>query len=144
MKKQTIIMQKKGNRLVPVYQSDLDELKKVKDGRQVKITLDKSISPRSLKQLKLYWACIKQLVDNSENEEFMTINAVHLWLKIKLKFLDGFKKIGGVVFILLKSISYRNIDSEEATEYISNSIRLIAEELGVSVEELTKASEDKL
>ena len=128
-----VSLQLKNNVLYPFSQEDKDRLREFKDNQILIAKLTGAKKPRSLIQLNLYWAICKIVSDNMEG---MSKEDVDFEVKLRLKHIYAFRVVGGVTFVELGSIAFRNLDHIEATNYFSRAWPVMAKMLGVTEEEL--------
>ena len=96
---------------------------------------------RSLQQLKAYFGCCRQVAAHTSNPDFNTANKTDLQLRIKLGWIEDTIVVQGRVQFVPKSISYKVMKHLEACNYFSRSFDIMADALGVSVEDMLKNHE---
>lgn len=110
-----IIMQKKQDlSLKPVYNNDIEKIKKLKNGSFVMIEIKQARNP---KQHRLLFALLQCVL--AQQEKYKSIDDLLDDLKISLGYYTK-KIINNHVVIKPKSISFANMDNIEFTEKILN------------------------
>lgn len=99
--------------------------------------------PRSLQQLRLYWACCNTVAENLEGQ---TKDDIDFETKIQVAkqhpgLIKRFKSIGGIVYMEPISISYQNMSHLEANRYFDLAFPVMAKMIGVSEQELLQNAE---
>ena len=137
--------------LCPDKKGDLNDFK----GHHVEYEI-KTLTPtqeRSLKQLKMYWACVRTAVDNLSElrPNWSSLSKVHLMLRILcghvkdvfviIKPCPHCKKDIEHEFFVPKSISFGECSHKKMCEYTDKGIDRLAKELGTTPEILKSNAE---
>lgn len=108
------------NRIIPLYDSDYEKLKKVKKNTQVQIDI---VQPRNIKFHKKFFALINMVFENQER--FDNIEILRKELTIESGFYDEYIDFHGTVQRQAKSISFSNMDETEFSELYSKFINTV-------------------
>ena len=136
-------LQKTGPKTLTVMTLDDMELFKAYEVNQIlraKLTGHKK--PRSVLQLRLYWAVCNQIAQLlSDHENQFTRNDVDFEVKIKVakkhpSMIRRFKSVDGIVYMEPISISFQNMPHLEATKFFDFAFPIMASMVGTTVEEL--------
>lgn len=119
--------------LFPVYKSDIANLAKISIGEIARYTVKKD---RNYMFLKKYWALCTITAENCDNPALDHKEKVDEYCKIKAGYVDYRIVIDGVVNIKTKSISFAKSDEYQFADYYDRAVQIMAELLGVTVDEL--------
>jgi hypothetical protein len=122
-------------------QEDLDDLKTFKPNQVIRAELKGVKKSRSLKQLRQYWVACKTVSDNTERVGWQTKNQVDFQCRVACKFYDPDLIIAmpdGSIAFNYRSISFVNLGHIEACDYFNQAFKVMANCLGITVEELLK------
>lgn len=130
-----MLMNKENNCLKPAFESDFDELKKIKDGL-VDVTVKRG---RNLLHHRKFFALLRVVIANSDRwqNEQQLLKA----LKFELDYTEKILSIDGKrAYILPRSISFENMGQKEFEEFYDAALPLMAKEIGVDPVELENNS----
>ena len=134
-----ITCQIKDKTLRPHSEEDLEILNEYKENQVVRVKISGVQKPRSLIQMRLYWATCKTVADNTDNKGWNTKDKVDFQCRVKTHFVDPntvvVKPDGEVVYKYL-SIAFKNLPHIMANNYFDRAFQEMAKFLGVSVEKL--------
>ena len=122
-------------------QEDLDDLKTFKPNQVIRAELKGVKKSRSLKQLRQYWVACQTVSDNTERIGWQTKNQVDFQCRVACKFYDPDLIIAmpdGSIAFNYRSISFVNLGHIEACDYFNQAFKVMANCLGITVEELLK------
>lgn len=127
--------------LYPFSEEDFAKLKEYKPNQIVRAKITGCKKQRSYQQLKAYWVCCQIVSDNNESPGWQTKEQVDFQCRVGLHFIDQnliIAKPDGSIAMHYRSISFKNLGHIEANCFFSNAFELMANKLGVTVEELIK------
>lgn len=134
------ILQRKGSYMVPFDPDSLKRIRQFPEMKPIEFTTSDKGKPRSLQQLRLYWACCSTVAENLEPGT--TKEDVDFEVKM---FLRHFKHIrtmpDGTVCVEVDSISYDRLDHLEACNFFDRAFPVLANMIGVAVHDLLKNAE---
>ena len=107
-----VVMEKKGNSLVPVYSKDHEIIQKIGEGSQVIADVKK---PRNPKQHRLLFALLQCVLD--QQEQYKSIDELLIVLKITLGYVSVYYMDNKEIFVP-KSISFESMDNIEFEDKI--------------------------
>lgn len=133
-----IAFQKKGKYAVPHSEDDVEKWANYKDNQIVKAKVQGFQKQRSIAQLGLMMACIKEVVKNTEQENWSSKDRAKLSLKALLNFVDSSASvvIDNKVIIKYRSFSFDNLKHMEACNLFDRAFPLLAGVIGKTAEEL--------
>jgi len=119
--------------LVPTTSYDAEMINRYKIGSTVEVMVHQ---PRNMKQSRLFWATIGKVVDNQD--EFPTSEALAKALKIRLRYVDSFKLLGGGLHVEPKSM--RDMEEDEFSRFMDQSWLVISTEVipGLDIDALVR------
>lgn len=131
-------MQLKGKALVPYSQEDLETVREFKQNQVLRVKISGVQKPRSLRQLKMYWAACRTVAENLEG---MTKDDVDFEVKIRVakehpSMIRRFREINGSVFLEPISISYENMGHLEACHFFDLAFPIMASMIDVETDTL--------
>ena len=127
--------------LMPFSDEDSEVLKDYKDHQILKVRLSGFKKPRSLIQLKLFWACCRTVSENTEDQHWNTAEKVAFQIKVALQFVDMSRTIvdsKGNVHLWYRSIAFKNLGHMEACRFFDRAFPIMAKKIGISVDKLLK------
>ena len=136
-----IALQYKDKLFYPFSKEDQEKASEFKDNQIVTGKLQGAKKPRSLKQLRKYWATCKKTADNTEAPGWKTKEQVDFNLRVTLHFYDPdliVAKPDGSIAFSYRSIAFKNLAHIEACSFFEKAFGIMAEKLGITVEELIK------
>lgn len=137
-----IALQKKNGAFHPFSKEDEEAIKDYKENQIVGATLTGVRKPRSVKQLRLFWACCRTVSNNTYDQNWNTPEKVCIQIKLALKFFTGAVVTPeGNVHFLLASIAFDNLNQVMANNIFDQSWNIMAKKIGVTVDELLINSE---
>jgi len=128
-----VSLQLKDNTLYPFGEEDKERLKEFKDNQVLRAKLTGAKKPRSIRQLNTYWSACKVVSDNLAG---MSKEEVDFEVKVKLKHIQSFRVVGGITFVELGSIAFRNLDHIEACGFFDRAFPVMAKMIGVTEDDL--------
>jgi hypothetical protein len=131
-----VVLQLTGKTLVPFSEDDLTAIKGFRQYQPIRAKLYGVQKPRSYQQLKTYWGGCNVVADNLDG---MTKEDVDFEVKIRLKHIKRFKVVNGVTVVEVDSISYARLDHLEACGFFDRAFTVLADMIGVTVDELMQA-----
>ena len=137
-----ISAQIKGKALYPFSKEDLMRLREYKENQVVRVKITGCKKPRSLKQLRGYWAACKTVSENNESPGWQTKEQVDFQIRVALRFYDPeliIAKPDGSIAFHYRSIAYKNLRHIEACDYFSAAFEIMAKKLGCTIKELLKS-----
>jgi hypothetical protein len=134
---------RKGDVLVPHSQEALDDLRQIPESKVIRAQLTVPRKQRSYQQLKLYWACCRQVADNTEDENWNTPEKVSEQLKLQLlPPAEYMVTPQGTVHVVTQSIGFHSLGHLDACRFFDRSWDVLAAKLGVTVGELLSETAD--
>ncbi len=118
--------------LKPLYDSDFDEKKKLRIGKDYEVEIK---HPRNYEFHKKFFALINLAHNNTELD--MPFESYRRYLIAKAGFFDIYKTPKGE-FIEPKSISFASMNQIEFEEVYSRVLNVIIKELGLTEEDITE------
>lgn len=119
--------------LVPLYNSDWDEKRKLKIGEVYFCEIKK---PRNLLFHKKFFALISLGHENTKLD--MPLEAYRAYVTMKAGWVDVFETRGGKKMALPKSISFANMDDDEFAKLYLSVIHVIGKDVGLDNETIEK------
>lgn len=139
MKKLAMI--KRGGTIWAFSREDQEALAAFSQGQILKVSVSGTTKARSYQQLKLWWAACRTVADNTNDREWDTPAKVALQVKIKLGHVDGYLVADGMIQVIPRSISYKELGHLEACHFFEKAWPVMAEKVGISVLELVDNAE---
>lgn len=136
-----LALQIKNNVYYPFSQEDLDKTREFKNNQVVQADVTGVKKPRSLAQIRGYFASCQTVANNTLRTDWGTKTLVDFQCRTLLDFFDPELLIirpNGDRFRQYRSISYENLPHIEACNYFDGAYPILAQILGVSVEELLR------
>ncbi len=130
---------KQQNNLLPLYESDKKNYNKIVEGEIVEADFKKN---RNLKHHRKYFAILKLVCSNSQ--KWQTVKQLHNAVKIKLGYYEIIDGLDGEKFILPDSIRFGVMEQNNFNEFYEQVIKLLADELKVSIADLENNYQDYL
>ncbi len=128
--------------MVPATIEAMEQIKNYKPNQIVQAKISGIQKQRSVRQLRLFWACCRTVSDNTRDEQWNNPEKVSIQVKLALKF---FKAVvvapDGHIHFELDSISFKNLRQIEANKIFDRSWPVMAGHIGVSVDDLLRNSE---
>ena len=129
----SIFLIKRNGVIYPCYQSDIDEVSKLKSNVVYEFTCKR---PRNPEHHKKYWALCRLVLNNSER--FKTEEQVSDWLKFESRNIDVIGVSKGMTYVKLKSINYQSMDQAEFEQFWESIIDYVCDELQCTREDIKK------
>lgn len=132
--------------LLPFSREDLEKLKGYKSNQIVRAKISGCNKQRSYLQLKAYWQACKTTADNNETPGWRTKEQVDFQVRVALRFYDPDLIIAmpnGSIAFHYRSVAYKNMKHIEACNYFSQAFEVMANKLGITVEELIKNNDPR-
>lgn len=111
---------RKSNCFIPVNDSDLENLKRVKNGEMVKVEIKK---PRNIKFHRKFFALLQIVVDN--DERYANTNVVLHIMKLKLGHYESIVNTNGKMIYIPKSISFTKMDDTSFGEFYQQAVNKV-------------------
>ena len=137
-----LFFQKTGKTATPFSEEDAFKWADFKDNQVLRCQIYGVKKPRSLQQLRLFWAVCRTVAENTEDENWNTPEKAALQCKIKTQFIDMNKSVvsDGKFYPHFRSIAFKNLDHMEACGFFNMSFEIMAQHLGTTTEELLENS----
>ena len=116
-----ILVQRRGDFLVPQAPTDSDRIRALPAGKPLRI--DVRQPRRSNPQLRLYWAMLGLVCDNLDQP--MKPETLHEWLKMKLGVVEPIKLRSGAIDTVPGSVAFDKMDHAEFTAYMQQAKDLL-------------------
>ena len=132
-------MQINKGKLVPFSEEDREALREYHHNQVVRVTVKGTRKQRSIRQLRLYWACCQTVADNTDDKQWRNKDSVDFQCRVATHFVDPALiavRTDGTVQFSYRSISFANLKHIEANHYFTRAFEVMAAKLGVSVEKL--------
>ncbi len=139
-----LAMQVKNKTLRPFSQEDLELLREFKENQVVTVKVQGIKKPRSYQQLKLFFAVLKTVVENTDHPNWNSLEKAKHSLKVALNYVhEGVVAVDkqGTVHFSYRSFGYAELPHMEATRIFQRSWPILAKVIGVSEDELLKNAE---
>jgi len=120
-----IMMVRRGDFLQPLAALDSEEIRAYPAGKPLKVTLAQP--RRSNPQLRLYWAMLRLVADNMDQE--VTPAALHEYFKLKLGMVEAIRLRSGETQLVTKSAAFDAMEHSEFTAFFAGVKRLVTEQL---------------
>lgn len=140
----TVDMQLKGEVLVPFSKEARAALSKFKQNQIVKTKVSGFKKERSVRQLRLFFACCRTVVDNTEDPNWDNVDKVKNQVKVALQFIDLNRSIvdkKGVFHPHYRSICFDELGHMEANNFFDRAWPILAGKIGVTVNDLLRNAE---
>lgn len=133
----------KPNTLVAFSHEDAEQLKNYAINQVVKAKITGIQKQRSVRQLRLFFACCRAVVENTEDEYWNNVDKVKNQIKVKLQFIDLNKSIvvDDVFHPHYRSISFAELGFMEANNFFDRAFPVLAKKIGITVDELLQNAE---
>ena len=125
--------------LQPFSPEDLIILREYKPNQVVRVKITGVQKPRSVIQMRLYWATCRVVAENTENKGWNTQDKVDFQCRVNLHFVDKdtvVVKPDGEVVYKYRSIAFKNLSHIMACNYFDNAFQVMAKFLRVPVDKL--------
>ena len=129
-----MFLQKQGNHLIPVYASDLDNMKLLREGVFYLADVKEDRNPRFHKK---FFALLKLTLDNLPEQmstDIQTTAKLLVELKAELGYYSEEHTRDGEIYRVLKSISFEKMDNTEFRQFYSDCINVILSKYLVGVD----------
>jgi hypothetical protein len=120
-----ILVQRRGEFLVPQAPVDGDALRLLPAGKALAITVRQP--RRSSQQNRLYWSLLGVVCENLDQP--IEPEHLHDWLKLKLGLTTPIRQRNGEIVEVPRSVAFDKMPHDEFTAYFSKVKRLIVEQL---------------
>ena len=117
--------------LLPLYDSDLEEKKKLKLGEIYSVEVKKD---RNYQFHKKYFALLNLGHDNTKLEG-ITFDAYRAYVTMKAGYVETFKTPRGLM-ALPKSIAFDKMDDTEFKDLYNSAIQVIIDDIGATLEDI--------
>ena len=139
-------MVRAGDYLAPFSEEDAEQVRSLCGDRPIRARLTGAAHPRSLRQLRLYWACCRAVAANTDDPNWATPEMVHAQIRYALRWVDMADVTvfpDGRVHFPLRSISFAELPHMEACRYFERAWPVLAGKLGVTEEQLLGEAENE-
>lgn len=132
-------LQLKGKTLMPFSKEAADLISDFVPNQVIRGKLTGVQKPRSVDQLRMFWACCRTVAGNTDDPEWNTEEKVCWQVKHAIKFFkDTIVLPDGRVHFELASISFANLSQCIANKVFDRSWPVMADKIGITVDELLK------
>jgi len=142
---QVIRFQKRNGVPVPFTDEDAEKWSEFKENQVTQHKVTGSRKQRSWQQLKLH-ACLKTVAENTENPNWNTPEKAKFSLKIALDYINSDAIVvdnRGNVHMQYRSFGYDDLGHMEACKLFERAWPILADVIGVSVDELLAEGENR-
>ena len=139
----TIQAQYKNGVLSPFSQEDKEKLSSFNDNQILVAKVSGTTKDRSIRQLRLFFACCRVVAENTEDIQWNSVDKVKNQVKVRLQFIDLNKSIvvNGVFHPHYRSINFAELKHIEANKIFDQAFAVMAGFLGVGIQELLANAE---
>lgn len=121
----------------------------IKNGKCV--NYDNPKERRVIEQLNLYWSCVALYCDHkNDNIEYSTKEKCHTQIRWSIKYINKESAVhltdskgNSKLYFELDSISFKT-PHKKANQFINDALKYMADELGITVEELTAEAKSRM
>ena len=121
-----LVALRRGDKIIPASQTDLDELLTVPAGVSFACKL---WVPRSLPMQRWYRSALACVSANTEDPRWNDPTRLHVWLKIRCGLADEMGVIDGRFYCAVRSTSFSDMDQAEFKKYVDKAIQVIIAEV---------------
>lgn len=141
----TISFQKINKKLVPFSPEDENELSSFKDNQLLIAKVSGTMKERSIRQLRLFFACCRTVVDNTEDPNWNNVDKVKNQVKVQLQFIDMQKStvVNGNWYPHYRSISFAELKFMDANNFFDQAWPILAKKILITVDELLKNADNQ-
>lgn len=134
--KPPILVQRRGEFLVPLSPIDGERIRDLPAGKALKVEVRQP--RRSNPQLRLYWALLGIVCENLDQD--LKPETLHEWLKMRLHLTSEIRLRSGEVVEVPRSVAFDKMEHAEFTAYFGNVKALLVEQIipGVKSEVLER------
>ena len=118
--------------LVPLYDADLDEKRKLKLGETYEVEIKR---PRNVKFHRKFFALINEGWSNTETD--MPVDVYRKWVTMRAGYYTIYHTPKGQLYEPV-SISFSNMDEDAFQEVYSRVLDVIIDDLGVTADEMNQ------
>lgn len=141
-----ILLKVTASGLVPIYNSDYEEKKKLKIGTEVQAEIK---IPRNLKHHRKLFALLRMVIDNLPEHlesKYKTTEDLLEEIKLQQGFFDKKYTLGGKEYLIPRSLRFDKLSQDEFEDFYNNSIDVVLKYFlkGNTKEELINAVLDYL
>lgn len=123
--KPPIMVQRRGEFLVPQAPVDGDAIRELPGGKALAITVRQP--RRSNPQNRLYRSLLGVVAENLDQD--VSGDDLHEWMKLRLGLTREVKQRNGEIVLVTRSVSFDKMEHDEFTRYFDRAKRLIVEHL---------------
>ena len=120
-----IMVQRRGEFLIPQAPVDGERIRELPAGKALKVTV--SQPRRSNPQLRLYWSLLGVVCENLDQP--LKPEDLHEWVKLKMGLTTPVKQRNGEVVEVPRSVAFDKMEHGEFTAYFDRVKRLIVDHL---------------
>lgn len=127
---------------VPYSQDDQNKIREYRPHQIVKVKISGVRKPRSYQQLKWFHAMCKLVSENTEDENWNSVEKVKMQVKVLLQYYDPECVVvsGGRVHFRYRSFGYADLPHFEACKIFDRALAVMAKFLGCGEDELLSMS----
>jgi len=143
---QVIRFQKRNGVPVPFTDEDAEKWSEFKENQVTQHKVTGSRKQRSWQQLKMLHVCLKTVAENTENPNWNTPEKAKFSLKIALDYINRDAIVvdkRGNVHMQYRSFGYDDLGHMEACKLFERSWPILADVIGVSVDDLLAEVESR-
>jgi len=133
-----------GDTILPFSVEDLDAIRELPVQVAIRSQFAVARKQRSYQQLKLWWACCRQVAENTDDPNWDHPKKVAEQVKLALQYLDSYMVANGVVHLVTGSLGYDAIGHLEACRFFERAWPILADKIGVTVEDLLAETESEM
>lgn len=129
--------------LVPFSPEDKELLASFKENQILVAKVSGTTKERSLRQLRLFFACCRTVVENTEDINWNNVDKVKNQVKVQLQFIDMQKStvVKGIFYPHYRSISFTELNFMGANNFFDQAFPILAKQIGISTQELLENAE---
>src|SRR5262252_4072642 len=127
----TVLCKRIGKGLFPANARAADALQRIPEHATVAVRIDRR---RSAAQNCLYWSVLEQVV--AATDRWRTAEELHVALKVATGHVDVVRLIDGRRVLVPESTAFDAMSQDEAQAFYDAAFRVIAEDLGLPLEDL--------
>lgn len=125
---------RKGQALFGEMQADRDRIAEITEGARIRVDVRTGRVPS---RLRFWWAFLHQVV--SATECCRTAEALHETVKLMTGYTTPVM-VGKLTVMVPRSISFSSMTEEEFSKFLQDGLRFIAEQYGISPEDIERAA----
>jgi hypothetical protein len=142
-----ILAQFTGKAFFPYTARDEEDAAEFKTNQICRLQIYGAEKARSAPQLKMFWVLCKRVTENTDDQHWNTEEKVAGQVKVALNFIDMSKTFvdpQGNVHLHYRSISYKELKHMEACRFFDRAWPVLANKIGITVDELLKNQAEQI